>query len=100
MDRLPRHPVQIYEAIAYGILFLVLLTLYRRKRAGLPPGLLLGVFLTGTFGARFVLEFVKVRQAAFGHDFFFSMGQLLSMPLILLGGGVLYRSVKYADRPF
>ena len=99
VDRLPRHPVQIYESLAYGILFLVLLTLYRRKRAKLPPGLLLGVFLTGTFGSRFVLEFIKVRQAAFGHDFIFSMGQLLSIPLILLGGWMLYRSTRDADRP-
>ena len=99
VDRLPRHPVQIYESLAYVSLFLVLLTLYRRKQTGLPPGLLLGVFLTGTFGARFVIEFLKVRQAAFGHDFLFSMGQLLSMPLILLGGWMLYRSSRYADLP-
>jgi prolipoprotein diacylglyceryl transferase len=99
VDQLPRHPVQLYESLVYGVLFLVLLTLYRRKRAKLPPGLLLGVFLTGTFGTRFILEFVKVRQAAFGHDFIFSMGQLLSIPLILLGGWMLYRSFRHADRP-
>ncbi len=99
VDRLPRHPVQLYESLAYGILFLVLLTLYRRKRAELPPGLLLGVFLTGTFSARFALEFVKVRQAAFGHDLIFSMGQWLSIPLVLWGSWLLYRSIKYANRP-
>ena len=98
VDHLPRHPVQLYESIAYGLLFLVLLTLYRRKRAKPAPGLLLGVFLTGTFGARFMLEFIKVRQAAFGHDLVFSMGQWLSIPLILWGAWMLYRSVRHADR--
>jgi len=99
VDPLPRHPVQLYESLVYALLFLVLLALFRRKRAGLPPGLLLGVFLTGTFGARFLLESLKVRQAAFGQDLFLSMGQLLSVPLIGLGVWMLYRSIRHANRP-
>jgi phosphatidylglycerol---prolipoprotein diacylglyceryl transferase len=98
VDRVPRHPVMLYESLAYVLVFMVLLSLYRRRRTRIPPGLLLGVFLTGTFGARFLLEFVKVRQAAFGHEWVLSMGQLLSIPLILLGAWLLYRSLHYGNR--
>ena len=89
VDLVPRHPVQLYESLVYAVIFLLLLGLYRRKRAQVPPGQLLGVFLTGTFGARFFLEFVKVRQADFGHTLCLSMGQLLSIPLVLWGGWML-----------
>jgi prolipoprotein diacylglyceryl transferase len=99
VDPTPRHPVQLYEAIAYAGLFLILLRLYRRQRTAIPPGQLLGIFLTGTFGARFLLEFIKVRQAAFGHEFLLSMGQLLSIPLILMGGWIFWRSRTHEHRP-
>lgn len=99
VDTLPRHPVQLYESIAYAFTFGLLITLYRRKGPRVPPGLLLGVFLSGTFGFRFLLEFAKTRQAAFGQDMPLSMGQWLSIPLILLGVWMLYRSYRHANRP-
>ena len=99
VDAQPRHPVQLYESITYALLFVLLVTLYRRARALTPPGLLLGVFLTGTFGARFFIEFAKTRQAAFGQELFLSMGQWLSIPLIILGAGMLYRSYHHETRP-
>ncbi len=99
VDALPRHPVQLYESIAYALVFLLLLTLYRRQGPRVPPGLLLGLFLACTFGARFFIEFAKTRQAAFGQNMILSMGQWLSVPLILLGIWLLYRSCHHADRP-
>jgi len=98
IDPVPRHPVQLYEAIAYACIFFLLLMLYRRQRTAIPPGQLLGAFLTTTFGIRFVLEFLKVRQAAFGQEFFLNMGQLLSIPFMLLGGWMLLRSCRHANR--
>ncbi len=99
VDALPRHPVQLYESIAYACIFLLLLTLYRRKGPRLPPGLLLGLFLTCTFSFRFLIEFVKTRQAAFDQHMVLSMGQWLSIPLILFGIWMLYRSRHNANRP-
>ena len=98
VDTLPRHPVQLYESITYALIFLLLLSLYRRTRALTPPGRLLGVFLTGTFSARFLIEFVKTRQAAFGQELTLSMGQWLSTPLIILGLWMLYQSYYHENR--
>ncbi len=95
IDFLPRHPVQLYESLAYMCIFILLLGLYRNQGPRIRPGLLLGLFLTGTFGFRFGVEFFKTRQAAFAQGMPLSMGQLLSLPLIFLGVWVLYRSYKY-----
>ena len=64
---------------------MVLLALYRKWGARTPRGLLTGLFLMFVFGVRFLIEFVKVRQAAFGEALPLSMGQLLSIPLIFAG---------------
>lgn len=98
VNPVPRHPVQLYEAVAYACIFFLLLMLYRWQRRAIPPGQLLGIFLSTTFGSRFLLEFLKVRQAAFGHEFFLNVGQLLSIPFILLGVWMLLRSFRHANR--
>lgn len=85
IDDLPRHPAQLYESVAYLLIFGVLLAVYRKRGSQTPQGLLLGLLLVLVFGARFVIEFVKVRQAAFGEALPLSVGQLLSIPVILLG---------------
>ena len=85
IDAVPRHPAQLYESIAYAVIFAVLLIVYRKRGAQTPRGLLTGLFLVLVFGVRFLIEFVKVRQAAFGEALPLSMGQLLSVPLILVG---------------
>jgi phosphatidylglycerol:prolipoprotein diacylglycerol transferase len=85
VDQLPRHPVQLYEAGAYGLIFAVLWALYRRLGGATPRGLLSGVFLMLTFAARFALEFLKTPQAEYEAGFTISVGQYLSVPFILLG---------------
>ena len=85
VDAVPRHPAQLYESIAYAVLFVALLIVYRKRGAQTPRGLLTGLFLVLVFGVRFLVEFVKVRQAAFGEALPLSMGQFLSVPLILIG---------------
>ncbi|MFW6323872.1 MAG: prolipoprotein diacylglyceryl transferase [Desulfovibrionales bacterium] len=93
-DLVPRHPVQLYEAGSYLLVFLVLLRLYRIQALGLPSGLLLGSALLASFLTRFFLEFLKLRQAAFGAALPLSIGQILSIPIILLGAFLLVRAVR------
>ncbi|MTI30233.1 prolipoprotein diacylglyceryl transferase [Xanthovirga aplysinae] len=85
VDNLPRHPAQLYEAISYFLIFLLLLTLYRSKRKKLQNGFFFGLSLTLIFVARFIIEFIKERQVAFEENMFLDMGQILSLPYILLG---------------
>ncbi len=59
--------------------------MYWRRNCGERPGLLFGTFLIGTFGSRFFVEFIKNPQVAFEQDMFLNMGQLLSIPFVLLG---------------
>lgn len=79
------HPTQIYEALCYFALFGVMMWMYWKRNLGERPGLLLGTFFFGTFGTRFLIEFVKNPQVAFEQDMLLNMGQLLSIPFILAG---------------
>ena len=92
IDEVPRHPVQLYESIAYAFVFVVLLVVYRKWGDRTPRGLLTGLFLVLVFGARFFIEFVKMLQAAFGEALPLGMGQLLSIPMILAGLVLLWRA--------
>ncbi|MES9987711.1 MAG: prolipoprotein diacylglyceryl transferase [Candidatus Thiodiazotropha endolucinida] len=85
IDKLPRHPAQLYEAIAYALVFLLLLTLYRRRDSTAKPGFLFAAFLLTVFSARFAIEFVKEKQAFYAIDHWINTGQLLSLPFILAG---------------
>ncbi len=90
----PKHPTQIYEALSYLFIFVLLLWLYNRKRTTLKPGVLFGIFLILLFTARFLIEFVKQPQEAFEQHMVLDMGQWLSIPFILLGAIILYFSLK------
>ncbi|MCQ2153729.1 MAG: prolipoprotein diacylglyceryl transferase [Bacteroidales bacterium] len=81
----PKHPTQIYEALAYLALGFAMLALYRRKLDSLGKGFLFGMFLTGCFGMRFLIEFIKEPQVEFEKAMLLDMGQLLSIPFILAG---------------
>ena len=94
IDAVPRHPAQLYESLAYGLIFLLLFAVYSGQRARTPSGMLLGLFLVIVFSFRVVVEFVKVRQAAYGHGFPLSVGQWLSLPLIILGIVLLVNARK------
>ena len=98
VDPLPRHPVQLYEAMAYGLIFFGLLWVYRRCRMRDRPGWLLGLFLLCVFSARFLLEFVKTPQAEYEAGFLLTVGQLLSIPCILAGISLLVRACRYRHR--
>jgi len=94
VDMVPRHPAQLYESIGYGLIFLVLMLVYRRYRVDTPRGLLLGLLLVLVFAHRFLVEFVKVRHVTLLDGFPLSMGQMLSIPFILTGVLLLVRVRK------
>lgn len=80
----PSHPTQIYEALCYLMTMFVCFGLYRtsmRERRGF----IFGTFFLCIFGTRFLIEFVKNDQEAFEADMTLNMGQLLSIPIVLLG---------------
>ncbi len=82
---LPMHPTQLYEAILYTFSAALLLYIYFRTERKHQLGYLFGWFTITSFGGRFLIEFVKNDQANFEAGMFLNMGQLLSIPLILIG---------------
>ncbi|MBR5106113.1 MAG: prolipoprotein diacylglyceryl transferase [Alistipes sp.] len=81
-----RHPAQLYEALCYIATFAILMWLYFRKDIGRRrPGILFGVCMIGIFLTRFFIEFLKERQEAFEEGWALDMGQLLSVPFIVIG---------------
>src|SRR5690606_15889052 len=93
VDTVARHPAQLYEAIAYIIIFFILWTMYQ-KNAKPRAGYLFGIFLVLLFGARFVLEFYKENQEAFEDTMKFNRGQLLSIPFMIGGLYLIFREPK------
>ena len=85
VDMLPRHPGQLYEAIAYLILFFIMFYLYKNYSKKLHRGFFFGLCLAYIFTFRFFIEFVKENQEAFEDHMMFNMGQWLSVPFIIIG---------------
>jgi phosphatidylglycerol---prolipoprotein diacylglyceryl transferase len=80
---IPRHPVQIYEALTYLAIFGILLGVWRKDPFLKKGGRIGGLFLILVFTARFVLEFFKEEQSVyFNQGMILTMGQLLSIPFI------------------
>lgn len=90
-ETLPRHPAQLYEAIAYLVIFLTGLWLYRKYNDRMGKGLFLGYCLFTIFTFRFFVEFIKEEQVAFEEGMTLIMGQWLSLPFIIIG---LYYMIK------
>lgn len=96
VDMTPRHPGQLYEAIAYAVIFVTGWALYRRRPQKVGTGFFFGLCLTLIFTARFLIEYTKDVQEAFEASMPLNMGQLLSIPFIIIGllcmsGGKLMR---------
>ncbi|GAB3787647.1 prolipoprotein diacylglyceryl transferase [Spirosoma horti] len=81
----PRHPAQLYEALSCLLLSGILLWLWYRDKQQTPPGLLLGVFMVWVFSLRFLYEFLKENQVPFENQMLLNVGQLLSIPAVLVG---------------
>lgn len=85
VDGMPRHPGQLYEAIAYALLFFIEWTIYRRRPERVGTGFFFGLCLTYIFIARFFIEYTKEIQEAFEASLPLDMGQLLSIPFVVIG---------------
>lgn len=89
----PRHPTQLYESLSYLLIFAVSIGVYMKKKGKLHNGRLFGWWLVALFMARILLEFTKVRSVDLGKSFF-SMGQWLSVPFVILGLTLVVLSYK------
>lgn len=85
IDNIPRHPAQLYEAISYLIIFLVVYTIYKTKNIKLGGGFYFGLVITLIFLMRILIEFVKINQVQFEDKMPLNMGQILSVPFIIIG---------------
>ena len=93
-ENVPCHPTQLYEAGTYLLLGLVLMWLYWKKLDKMYRGTFVGIFLIVCFGSRFLIEFIKNDQVEFEADMLLNMGQILSIPFVLLGIGFLVYAYK------
>ena len=88
------HPAQLYEAVCYLLIFIILIRVYYKKYPDFKPGLLIGLLFTLVFSARFLIEFVKKDQVDFEAGMPLNMGQLLSIPFILIGLYLIFRKYR------
>ncbi|MGZ3900091.1 MAG: prolipoprotein diacylglyceryl transferase [Bacteroidia bacterium] len=93
-DPMPRHPAQLYEAIYCVFLFVLMYRLWKTKRDNYGPGFMFGLLCVLLFIERFLDEFVKENQADFENGNLLNMGQVLSIPFILIGIFMMWRSFK------
>jgi phosphatidylglycerol:prolipoprotein diacylglycerol transferase len=93
-----RHPAQLYEAICYIFVFLAVFYMYWKTPARNYHGLIFGVFLVLLWTVRFMVEFVKESQGGFEEQLHvFSTGQWLSIPFILAGFYLIFKSRKRVE---
>ena len=94
VDLLPCHPGQVYEAMAYSVLFFIGWAIYKRKQEKVGSGFFFGLCLAFIFTARFFIEYTKEVQEAFEASLPLDMGQLLSIPFIVIGVFFIVKSRK------
>ena len=97
-QEVPKHHTQLYEAFSYLLGYIILHVIYLRTNAKPKPGLLFGLFLIFIFATRFIIEFIKEPQVSFEVGMTLNMGQLLSIPFIILGVWFIFRAV-YGKKP-
>ena len=95
-ETVPHHPAQLYEALAYMVIFLFGLLLYKKYNARTGTGFFMGYCLFTIFTFRFFVEFIKENQVAFEEGMTLIMGQWLSIPLIITGAYFMIKGIKKA----
>ena len=98
-ETVAKHPPQLYEALAYLCTGIILFAIYKYALPKIKEGLLLGIFFIGIFLSRFLIEFVKENQVGFEEGMALNMGQLLSIPFVLLGLYLIRRSFRQGTPP-
>src|SRR4029077_2900382 len=92
----PRHPSQLYQFALEGLLLFVVLWVYTRRRR--PMGAASGLFLVGYGACRFVAEFAREPDSFLGYlALGLTMGQWLSLPMILIGAAMMLWSYRRGD---
>jgi len=97
-ETVPKHPTQIYEGLSYLLIFVLLFSIYWKKKGSHIQGLLISLAIILIFLSRFLIEFLKEDQVGFEATMKLNMGQLLSIPFIIFGIAWLYLSVKKNKR--
>lgn len=91
VSSIPRHPAQLYEAAAYLLTFIILFSMWKKNPVRKKPGTLVGMMFILIFSSRFIIEFWKTNQESPLVDpTWLQIGQLLSIPFILLGLCLIY----------
>lgn len=94
IDQLPRHPAQLYESLWYFLTLLLLWYFWKNQSLRNRRGFLFGLGMTSIFLLRFLVEFIKEDQVAFEAQMLLKMGQLLSIPLLLTGLGIMIWALR------
>lgn len=94
VDLFPRHPAQLYEALSYASIFVLLWLLYKKSDLAAKPGCLFGIYLSTVFGARFFVEFIKQQQSSYSYESLLNTGQWLSLPFIVAGIVLIILSIS------
>ena len=97
VDNLPRHPSQLYEALFYLFLFGLMYWLWKNKREFFGPGFMFGLMCTLLFSERFFVEFFKENQESFEAGMTLNMGQILSIPFVVVGLFMMWRRNKKSE---
>jgi prolipoprotein diacylglyceryl transferase len=94
IDNIPRHPAQLYEAICYLIIFLLVYSVYKKNIFKVGKGFYFGITTLLIFIVRFFVEFIKVDQVDFEKGMSLNMGQILSIPFLFLGLFFMIKSIR------
>lgn len=94
VDLLVRHPAQLYEAIYYLFCFGIAAYLYHKHYKINLPGYYLGFVIVLIMTFRFFIEWFKMPQEAFEEQMTFNMGQILSIPYVIIGIWLMVRKPK------
>ena len=94
----PCHPTQIYEMLYCIVAFITTLYMYWKTNAKQREGFIFGVFLVIVFLSRILIEFIKNNQSDFEQDMLFNMGQWLSLPLVIWGVYLIYKSLNKKEK--
>ena len=84
-DLIPRHPTQLYEAFSYLLISGILMYIYKKTANKRHNGMIFGLCLILIFSARFIIEYFKENQVGFENEMAINMGQVLSIPFIVIG---------------
>lgn len=94
IDTIPRHPTQLYEAISYLLIFIIAFTIYKKQNIKLGNGFYFGLSITLIFTMRILIEFLKINQVDFEAGMKLNMGQILSIPFIIIGLYFIVKNIK------